>query len=114
MTTNHNKKSRVHLTANKIATKVLAIGVVAIGFLTACGNHGRRSGDVATVKNVFGVDDRMAITSTGTPWRMIGRLSNGCTGTLVGRDLVLTAAHCVYDRDAQAPKILCQLSRRIT
>jgi V8-like Glu-specific endopeptidase len=46
--------------------------------------------------NVFGADSRQALTSTQQPWTAIGKLTaSSCTGTLVGRNLVLTAAHCV-------------------
>ncbi len=47
--------------------------------------------------NVFGKDDRKEVTSTAYPWKAVGRLSTGCTGTLVGADLVVTAAHCVLE-----------------
>ncbi|CAF3409094.1 unnamed protein product [Rotaria sp. Silwood1] len=52
-------------------------------------------------KNVFGNDDRVQVTSTDYPWSAIGYLNTGCTGTLVGRDLVLTAAHCVINPNTQ-------------
>lgn len=47
--------------------------------------------------NVFGADDRVALTSTRYPWRTIGKIDSGCTATLVGKNLALTAAHCVLE-----------------
>jgi V8-like Glu-specific endopeptidase len=33
--------------------------------------------------------------TTVYPWRTIARFSNGCTGTLIGPRLLITAAHCI-------------------
>ena len=47
---------------------------------------------------VFSPDTRYEITST-PPWpkRLNGRTEIGCSGTIIYRDAVLTAGHCVYD-----------------
>ncbi|MGC9503829.1 trypsin-like serine peptidase [Baaleninema sp.] len=55
---------------------------------------------------VIGEDDRVLMTSGAYPWSAIGRveqydirgqLEGWCTGTLIGRNTVLTNAHCVID-----------------
>ncbi|WNJ95393.1 trypsin-like serine protease [Vibrio ruber] len=45
---------------------------------------------------VIGRDDRTRITNTtASPYKYIGHISVGCTGTLIGSKYVLTAGHCV-------------------
>ena len=48
----------------------------------------------------FEDDDRIPMRSNAFPWSAIGRvqIDNGghCTGALIGRDLVLTNAHCIW------------------
>jgi glutamyl endopeptidase len=52
------------------------------------------------LKNVIGTDERVRVTATGDyPYRAIGSIAIGCTGTLVGPHHVLTAGHCVYNVD---------------
>src|SRR5436190_12850064 len=53
------------------------------------------------LENTFAADDRQVVGSDQAPWSTVGRLSNGCTATLIDRQLVLTAAHCVFDEEGR-------------
>ncbi len=71
---------------------------LALAVVTGCGSE-----DDSRQKNVYGIDNRTAVTTNTYPLRAVGRLSMGCTGTLVAIDLVLTAAHCVIDPESGKP-----------
>ncbi|MDX2254982.1 MAG: trypsin-like peptidase domain-containing protein [Pseudanabaenaceae cyanobacterium bins.39] len=62
---------------------------------------------------IIGEDQRLPMTSRAYPWSTVGKIvmitkdgkEASCTGTLIGKSLVLTNAHCVYDRKVLFPKI---------
>jgi V8-like Glu-specific endopeptidase len=54
--------------------------------------------DKTNQKTIFGPDDRVPFDDTSFPYRTVGRVetaAGSCTGTMVGRRLMVTAQHCV-------------------
>ncbi len=51
---------------------------------------------------ILGDDDRVLLDPVDWPWTALGRLNRAtggfCTGVAVAEDVVLTAAHCLYDK----------------
>ncbi|WP_298774217.1 trypsin-like serine protease [uncultured Shewanella sp.] len=50
---------------------------------------------------VMGSDNRKQVTNTvvSSPFWHIGKLDIGCTGTLIGNNVVITAGHCISNGD---------------
>lgn len=64
---------------------------------------GAAGGDTARdhLPGILGTDDRVILDTSAWPWAAVGRVNREtggfCTGTLVASNLVLTAAHCLYN-----------------
>ena len=57
--------------------------------------------------SVFGADDRIRITNTRVwPFPLFGQLSGdgSCSGTVISRTSIVTAAHCIYNTDQGVKK----------
>ena len=52
-------------------------------------------------KNIINEDTRVKVTSDVFPMSAMARIDSGCSGGIVGKHLVLTAAHSVLDGDGK-------------
>jgi len=93
-------EQRLLINEETVPMKLLALCLGMTLALAACG----RSRTSSHLNNIFGPDDRKEVATNSYPWSAVGRLDSGCTGTLVGHSLVLTAAHCVVDEKTGAIK----------
>jgi V8-like Glu-specific endopeptidase len=58
----------------------------------------KASGGESSTRNVHGADDRYVFQDTSFPYSTVGKVqtaTGSCTGTMVGRNLMLTANHCI-------------------
>jgi hypothetical protein len=73
------------------------LGVFALLFINF-------QGVLASPPNIFGLDNRKPMNARNYPWSTIGKVEStmgSCTGSLVGDDLVLTAAHCIFNESGE-------------
>ncbi|MEM6971677.1 MAG: trypsin-like peptidase domain-containing protein [Pseudomonadota bacterium] len=78
---------------------LVALLVAVKGYEAYQRHVARADGAVPMLPQFREHDDRIFPQSALLPWRMIGRVDFAghlCSGTLVGPDLVLTAAHCLF------------------
>lgn len=76
----------------------LALLALAV-FATGC----RTTDSGSETKTVFGTDNRVdwdTASNDEFPFHSVGKLSSGCTASQVGTQLIITAAHCVWQKDS--------------
>lgn len=80
---------------------LLAAVALLMAATTAATTAATAEKDRRLLPGILGHDDREPVDSTDWPWAAIGRVNQStggfCTGTLIGKKLALTAAHCLYD-----------------
>lgn len=88
--------------SNLAGVQALAVGVALalLGLMLLAGIV-RAEETKSAIVGVEGQDDRTPLESGEWPWTALGRINREvgghCTGALIAPDLVLTAAHCLYN-----------------
>ncbi len=75
---------------------------VAAALVLALSAEGKSANAAEALAGIKGADDRLTMISNEYPWSAVGRINTEtgghCTGVMVGPSVVLTAAHCLYDK----------------
>jgi protease YdgD len=93
------------MTPASARTVALALLLAALAIPASAGPEQRFQRELHGIKGA--TDHRVTVVAAEFPWSAIGRLNNGqgahCSAVLVGRQLVATAAHCLWNPRTQRP-----------
>jgi protease YdgD len=93
-------RRQYHRRSGRSSVQALAVGFALVALVLML-LAGIVHADEAKVVGIEGTDNRTPIETEVWPWTALGRINREigghCTGALIAPDLVLTAAHCLYN-----------------
>ncbi|MEH6502423.1 MAG: trypsin-like serine protease [Cycloclasticus sp.] len=94
-----------HKKTLSLVTKLL--GIVFAFSITTPFAHAERTLEGDKISGIKGIDDRVLVNGSHKPWQAIGKIYTAelalCTGVLITPTQVLTAAHCIWNKNTNSP-----------